>query len=333
MDSLQVLDHLVAVKPGEPYRLLPFGTIVKNGKRHELTPEYAAKFRLPHFRPPVKLGSHDDTTPAGGHIIGLEVREDGLYAIPELNDNGTAALSQGHYRYHSPEILWEGAFEDPTTGEAIQGPLIVGDALLHTPHLGERAALYSVSNHDLGASNMAENETVTAPVSFFERLLGRHQEQPEQPTPVTPEPDKYQAEIDKFKAERDELAAKVEQMESAQAKAGRIADIATTLTNADRFGVTFSEGANEAAAILEGMTDAQRDWVLQQFAALAGQVKESNLVDEIGNSGKPGDDNPVQAFNAAVTAVSQERKIDYAAAAQVVATEQPELFAAYKGAK
>ena len=80
-----VNDKFVAVSPGEPYRLFPFGPIFKGGQRRDITPEFASKFKLPHFKPPIKLGSHDETTPAGGHIVGLEVRADGLYALTEMN--------------------------------------------------------------------------------------------------------------------------------------------------------------------------------------------------------------------------------------------------------
>lgn len=143
MKTTFVIDRLLATSPGEPYRLLPFGEIHKAGVTINFTREYAAKFRLPHFKPPILLGSHTETTPAGGHIVGLEVRKDGLYAVPEFNEKGLQALRDGAYRYHSPEVLWEGrGFEDPGTGATIEGPIIVGDALLHAPHMGEATALY-----------------------------------------------------------------------------------------------------------------------------------------------------------------------------------------------
>jgi hypothetical protein len=142
--DLLILDRFTATQPGEPYRLLPFGVIYKGGKRREVTKQLAATFKLPHFKPAIKIGSHEETTPAGGFIVGLEVRKDGLYAVPEFTDKGLKVLADGSYRYHSPEILWEGGFEDPTTGKLLEGPLIIGDALLHMPHMGEAAALYQV---------------------------------------------------------------------------------------------------------------------------------------------------------------------------------------------
>ena len=79
MDSFYVIDDFVNVRPGDPFRLLPFGTLIKGGKKRNITPELAAKFKLPHFKPPIKLGLHNYETPAGGHITGLFVGKDGLY--------------------------------------------------------------------------------------------------------------------------------------------------------------------------------------------------------------------------------------------------------------
>src|SRR5512146_469153 len=98
-ESMFLIDQYVSTRPGEPYRLLPFGRIVKNGTARDITRELAGKFRLPHFKPPIKLGSHEETTPAGGHIIGLQVRDDGLYAVPEMTDKGAKSLDEGDYKY------------------------------------------------------------------------------------------------------------------------------------------------------------------------------------------------------------------------------------------
>jgi hypothetical protein len=105
-NTTYLIDDYVATKTGTGYRLFPFGVIYKNGKRREITPEFASQFKLPHFKPPIKLGSHDDPTPAGGHIVALEVRADGLYAIPEWNEKGEISNTDGAYRYHSPEVIW-----------------------------------------------------------------------------------------------------------------------------------------------------------------------------------------------------------------------------------
>ena len=61
-------------------------------------------------------------------------------------------------------------FTDPDTGDVIEGPLIVGTALLHTPHMGHNAALYSVDPIDNGGVTMSES--VTVPVTWLDRIFG-----------------------------------------------------------------------------------------------------------------------------------------------------------------
>lgn len=315
-----LIDEFVTTRPGEPYRLFPFGRVVKNGKVHFITPEYAAKFSLPHFKPPIKLGSHKEETPAGGHIIGLEVRPDGLYAIPAHNDKGQAAVQEGHYRYQSPEVIWDdGYLEHPTTGERIQGPLIVGDALLHMPHLGEAAALYSVE-----ISRGDNMETVTIPTSMWDKFMawvGR-----EDKPPTNTPPDDYSAVREKA-AKVDTLEAEIATMKAEQAKQARLSRFAAEVgkTKVAQPGM---------AELLAGMTDEQAAAVLQQFNALSAQIDESALLGEKGvTGGGPVVNDPAQALNAAVQAKMKEAKVDYNAALAIVATEQPDLFRAYTGGK
>ena len=324
METTYLVDEYVTTRPGEPYRLFPFGRIVKGGKSRHITPEYAATIRLPHFKPPIKLGSHREETPAGGHIIALEVRSDGLYAIPAHNERGEAAIQEGHYRYHSPEIIWhDGYLEHPTTGERIQGPLIVGDALLHMPHLGEAAALYSVEISR--GDDMSEMMSVPAPLyERFTAWIDQTLKRGEAPPPPAV-PDDYAAV--KAKAEQvDTLSARIATMEAEAAKQAKLSHFAAEVgkTKAVKTG---------AAEMLAAMSDEQSEWVLQQFAALSAQINESALLGEVGVPGnEPAD--PKAAFNAAVLAKASEKGVDYNAAMDMVKAEKPELFAAYlKGGK
>jgi hypothetical protein len=326
--SMYLVDEYVATRPGEPYRLFPFGRIVKNGKTRDITPEYAALFKLPHFKPPIKLGSHDQTTPAGGHIIGLEVRADGLWAMPEVNDTGSEAIQKGAYRYHSPEVIWDDSgFEDPKTGEIIAGPLIVGDALLHTPHLGESAALYTV-NLIQEVQNMTDDETVKVDKNLWEQFTALWTKLFPAPE-LTPEPEPVVtvAEIettpnDEFAAvarERDELAAKVQNMEAQTAYRARV----------DGYTAKIKETKAEPnGSILAALTDEQADWVLTQFKALSEQIKESALIGEIG-SNQPALA-PMEALDAAVKTRATEKGIFYQDALAEIRKEQPGLFEALK---
>jgi len=330
MDSIFVVDEFVNVRPGEPYRLLPFGTLFKGGKKREITPEFAHKFKLPHFKPPIKLGSHKEETPGGGKLLSLFVGDDGLYVTPELTDKGAKSLEDGDYGYHSPEIIWEGGFEDPETGKISEGPLIVGDAWLHTPHLGEAAALYEYQFiENKGAKVMSDY--VEVPKSFFEKLLGKAV-----PEPVEAELGEFKAEpieeSEEYKAmvqERDEFAVKLESLEAEKKLQEQMSAILEEFET-DEFGVAYVElgKADESVEILASMDEKQREWVITQLKALSKQIDESSLLKEKGADGEGIDsDDPKSQLDAIVRAKSIEDKISYNEALQIVRAEQPDLVA------
>lgn len=313
MENTYLFDKFVNTTAGQPFRLFPFGKLVKNGNVRTITPEYARLFKLPHFKPAIKLGSHEEVTPAGGHIIGLEVREDGLYAIPEWNDNGNKALTGGEYRYQSPEVIWDdGGLEDPQSGDYIMGPLIVGDALLHTPHLGEAAALYSVEEIKKEKS-MENDKTLNIFEQFIEKLTALVDRKPEKVEVI---PEDYAS----TKAERDEYAAKLQAIEQAEAHKGKVEKFAAELKE------TKADPA--LAALLADVPEETAEAIMKQFRALSEQVKESALVDEKGSEGGAVED-PKAAFNALVLKYSAEKGITYNKAFEIVKLEQPELFAAW----
>jgi hypothetical protein len=327
IETFFVLDEFrPTVVAGDSFRLLPLGTLVKNGKKREITRALLEKFRLPHFRPPIKLGSHKDETAAAGFIIGLEVRDDGLYALTELTEAGAQAFAQGAYRYHSPEIIWEGGLEHPTTGLLIEGPLIVGDALLHTPHLGEAAALYSVN--PMMEEKIMTEQTVTVPLTWFDKLLGKQPEPAPEPAPAPQaKQDNYAAQVDALQAERDDLAAKVAAMEAQARRDGRVQEFAA------EFKATPLADDAELHGALANLPDETAALLTRKYKSLAEAVRVSNLTTDMGHPGADESADPIQAFDAAVRAKMSESKTDYGAAVKAVITEQPDLFRAYQGAR
>lgn len=326
-ETIYLVDEFVNVRVGEPFRLFPFGSITRMGKRREITPELARQFKLPHYHPPIKLGSHQENTPAGGHIVALEVRDDGLYGVPEYNDEGAQALTKGSYRYHSPEILWQGALEDAITGEMIPGPLILGDALLHSPALGEAAALYTVEVKEI---TMSENVQVPAPL--FERFTAwldsrtqpeePEQKAPKEPTPIT-EADEYKVIVQ----QRDNLQAKIDELEAEKNHAARVEHFAAELKGAK---IEIDEWAER----LTGLPEDAAGSIVQAFKALSAQIEANDeLTKATGTEKHNTEQNPVQAFDAAVQAKAKEAKVDYTAALQMVAADNPDLFAAYEAAR
>jgi phage I-like protein len=316
-NTTYLIDNYVSTKTGQAYRLFPFGKIHKNGKVRNITPETASQFKLPHFKPAIKLGSHDDPTPAGGFIVGLEVREDGLYAVPEWNEKGEIALQDGAYRYHSPEVIWDdGAIENPTDGTMINGPLILGDALLHMPHLGEATALYSIEPTTTEEKPMSEN--VTIPQNMWDKFIAPlFAREPEvQTVEVVKEPEDYAA----TKIERDELKAKIEAQEAAGARKARVEKFTAEL------GETKADPA--LSDLLADLPDEKAEAIMRQFKALSEQINETVLTDERGAEGATAED-PKAAFNAAVLALSADKKISYNAAFEEVKQAQPDLFLAW----
>lgn len=313
----------VSVKAGEPYRLLPLGRIFRGGRFIDVTKELLSKFRLPHFRPPIKLGSHNDETPAGGHIVGLEVREDGLYAVPEYTDTGINSLFRGDYRYHSPEIIWEGgSLENPTDGSRIEGPLIVGDALLHTPHLGEATALYEISVH--GGATMTE--TVTVPLTWFDRLLGRQEPDTQMEPVATPKPqdnkpDEFAAKFEAEAAKVERLTAQIAEMEAEKARAGRVSHFAAA------FAETPLTDDTELHELLANVDDKTAGALVIKFRALAEQAKHANLTADLGSHGDSGVNAGVAKYQAAVDELVKTG-MERGKAAQYVAENHPEYLEA-----
>lgn len=314
-DTTYLVDDYVATKTGEAYRLFPFGRIVKNGKVRDITPELAAQFKLPHFQPAIKLGSHEDTTPAGGHIKALEVRADGLYAIPEWNEKGETAMRDGAYKYHSPEIIWsEGALENPTDGSYINGPLIVGDSLLHMPHLGEAAKLYSVEIIQTGEQPMSEN--ITVPTSLWDKFIAPLLQKPETQEVKTVIPEDYES----TKLELNEVKSKLEAQAFAVERKTRV----------DKFESELKETKADPtlAELLADLPEEKAGLVMRQFKALSEQIKESNLTEEKGtdSTGVAGD--PKAEFNAAVLNIVKDAHVNYNAAFEQAKIQHADLFKA-----
>ena len=304
-----LIDDYVTTKTGEAFRLFPFGELYKNGVKRNITPEFARTVRLPHFKAPVKLGAHDETTPAGGHIVSLEVRADGLYAIPEWNESGQKAINDGAYRYNSPEILWDGALENPSDGSAINAPIIVGTALLHMPHLGEATAMYSITPIK---ENVIMDDNITMPKSLFDQFIAPLFKR--EPEIVKVVPEDYEA----TKLERNDLKAKLEAQAFAAEKKVRI----------DKFDAALKETKADPtlAELLAELPDEKAELVMRQFKALSAQINESAVTGEKGQAGAESSGDPKAEFNAAVLAIVADKKINYNAAFEEAKAKLPDLF-------
>jgi hypothetical protein len=338
--SFYVLQELVSVQAGEPFRLLPFKPIWRRGKKIDVTRELAERFKLPHYSPPIKLGSHKETTRAGGHIKALEVRDDGVYAVPELNEEGMKAFARGDYKYHSPEILWSGALEDAVSGERIEAPLILGDALLHSPALGEEAALYCIervekeidessldkNNGKEGGSNMTDQKIEVVELSVFEKAMGKFFPKKEDEDTISADA------LAAIQTEKDELQAKVDEMKAEQEKVLLLQTIKSEFTKdgaEEKYGAAYIElgESEEAAQMLASMSPEHREWVLSRFKAFTAQIKESELTSPKGTEDNAAPASP-DVLHSRVLAYQTEHKVeDYNVALQAVISKDQEFAA------
>jgi hypothetical protein len=231
------------------------------------------------------------------------------------------ALEKGAYRYHSPEVIWPGgAIENPDGGE-IEGPLIIGAALLHTPHLGEAAALYSVEPFTQEV-NMSEEMTI--PVSLWEKLTSQFQREPEPEPEIEPV-----IETDEFKAvvkERDDYKSEIEAMEAEREGVELLAVVSGEF--AEHEALKEDEKLFELLAKIKD--EELRDDLISRFKAL-GEQADSGLEDEIGTDEEgETETDPAKVLDKAVHAkMAEEESMDYASAMAAVATDNPELLSAY----
>jgi hypothetical protein len=307
-------------------RLFPFGKVFKGDDEISITPETASRFRLPHFKPPLKLGSHKEETPSGGSFVDLEVGDDGLYGLVELTDEGALAFSKKSYRYHSPEIIRAGrGLQDPISGETIEGPLLVGAALLHNPHLGEGAALYSVEPKliDRGADKM---EMTQVPTSWFERVMDAFKGQtperePERQPEQQPVTDEFAVQLQEKDTEIEAYRAKIKEMQDAQARQERVEHFASELPGEKE----------EVHVLLAGLDEEAAEALVVRFRALQAEVD----LQPGETAGARGADEepmaPMDRLNKVVEEYASEKGINFIDAFEAVRAEQPELFRASGG--
>jgi hypothetical protein len=204
--------------------------------------------------------------------------------------------------------------------------LIVGDALLHMPHLGEAAALYSIE--PVEESGNMSGDTVAVPATLYDRFLAwidrkpepepeRNGQPPAQP-PQQPATEEYAAQMQARDERIEQLSAQIAAMEAERLRAGRVAHFAAELAG------TSLAGNAETAELLASLPEAAAPEVLRQLKALAEQVRVSNLTAPIGASGPATPVDATEAIDAEARKLMAEKGIDYNAAIIQVA-QRPEM--------
>jgi hypothetical protein len=225
--------------------------------------------------------------------------------------------------------------ENPTNGDKIEGPMIVGDAFLHTPHLGQAAALYT-SEAVRGTLLPATDKEQTKPKDYevtsnmdnkIEQAIDKFTAWLErQPADETAPVDEFAA----VQAERDNLKIELEAIQAAKAKAEKYTAIKAEF-DTDQFGAAFAEYATDTDAIevLADMTDEQREWVIKELRAKSAQINEGALLEEVGADVEGvSDGEPTAQLDAAVKKIMKEENVNYGAALEIAKTKHADLFSA-----
>lgn len=122
------------------YNVLPiskFVYVTPTGKKEtiEITKELCVKIvdnfkkGIPHYRPPVNI-SHNDFAGSYGTVIDMEAREDGLWILVELSEQGYELVKNGKFRYMSAEFTEK--YIEKKSGKEV-GPVFLGVALTNRP--------------------------------------------------------------------------------------------------------------------------------------------------------------------------------------------------------
>ena len=142
-----------AYQAGKPFRVMPLGTFKRGERTLTITKDnlqqMAANFEngRPRWKVPVYFGhptAEQPDPPKAGNIASVEVRDDGLYAVPEYTDKGKASVEGGEYQFVSPGVLWDknGSAYVDEQGRQFDN-VIEHVALTNRPFFGQHVALFS----------------------------------------------------------------------------------------------------------------------------------------------------------------------------------------------
>jgi hypothetical protein len=304
--GVRLVERFELPDPGGWLRLLPVGTFARFGRELTVTPEMVREMQenfghVPETGVPVTR-AHDDAAGKVGDLVEVHARPDGLWGRIRWSATGLRLLAEGAFRYLSPEILWGPVDYDGRTVRNV----LAGLSLVNRPFFGQQVSLFRLQ---AGAPPEEDqqyqqkegdcmDDTVEVPCSFFERLMAR----------LWPQGEEARARLRELEARR-ALVERFGALETAGLGQGW----------ADRL-VRVAEFDEELA-----------DEIAARFRALLAQNAQGALFAEIGATGGQAA-GPVERFNAAIKAAMHTYGLDYVAAGQKIAAEQPELYGEYQAA-
>lgn len=161
---------------GKPFRIFPIGTFKRGERIIDLTAERLAQMKAnyeaqrPRWKIPIYAG-HPDTNldpPKLGNVSKLELQSDGLYATPELTDEGVQLISDGKYQYVSPGVIWS-AYKDEQGNEFDN--VLDHIALTNRPFFGNQTAIFSSDANLMKGGDAVEENKLTVLFNMFRALF------------------------------------------------------------------------------------------------------------------------------------------------------------------
>lgn len=144
-----------AYKPGQAFRVMPLGEYKRGQRTLDLTPArlkaMAENYNAgrPRWKIPIYAGhptSANPDPPKLGNAARLEFKDgEGLFAVPEYNEEGARVVASEGYQFVSPGVLWslqpgsEYADENGQTWDNVCDHI----ALTNKPYFGANTALFS----------------------------------------------------------------------------------------------------------------------------------------------------------------------------------------------
>ena len=152
MSSLAWIDPFKYIS-GKPFRIFPIGEFKRGERTIDLTKERLSEMKVnyeadrPRWKAPIYAGHPTDVQPDPpklGNVASLELKDDGLYAVPEYSEKGKELVDEESYQYVSPGILWKlsGASYTDEQGNEFDN-VLDHVALTNRPFFGSRTAIFS----------------------------------------------------------------------------------------------------------------------------------------------------------------------------------------------
>lgn len=288
------------------------------------------------------------TTEAAGWVKNAEARSDGLWLLVEWTQEAWGKIKSKAYRYFSPEMVDE--WQHPQTGAKYQDvlfgggltnrPFLKGILPINLSELSFDETNQSVGGHMdpklirqlLGLPEDATDEQVT---SSIQDALKKKADDKDPQLVLTSELIKLAEESPAVKALTEQLKQQettIGEMRAAHKLSEANADSAKLTEPFTHEGVRMAFSEPVKSALQKVLLLAEGD-LRAEIVKLFGELTKGVVIlNELGTGHKDGGKDAIKVFSDAVTKIQTERKLSYADASIVAASENPQMFEEYRQA-